>query len=137
MHQVSTTVTALFVVLLVAMILSLALEEKIHAKKSVIVGWFAAITLFLAAAFGLVRPETVEILGHPVTLPVYIPGINWEVIAIILGSSLFVDVTSKCGLFTWIAIKLTKASRGDPLKLLMFYGVMTVIFSAVLKMSQR
>ena len=132
MQHIPTTVTALFAVLLVAMILSLALEEKIHAKKSVIVGWFAAVTLFLAAAFGLVRPETVEILGHPVTLPVYIPGIDWEVIAIILGSSLFVDVTSKCGLFTWIAIKLTKASRGDPLKLLMFYGVMTVIFSAVL-----
>ncbi|MFP6731227.1 MAG: SLC13 family permease, partial [Alphaproteobacteria bacterium] len=88
--------------------------------------------LFLAAAFGLVRPETVEILGHHVTLPVYIPGIDWEVIAIILGSSLFVDVTSKCGLFTWIAIKLTKASRGDPLKLLVYYGVMTVVFSAVL-----
>ena len=97
-----------------------------------IVGWFAAAALFLAAAFGLVRPETVEILGHPVTLPVYIPGIDWEVIAIILGSSLFVDVTSKCGLFTWIAIKLTKASRGDPLKLLVYYGVMTVVFSAVL-----
>ena len=132
MHHVSTTVTALFVFLLVAMILSLAFEEKIHAKKSVIVGWFAAITLFMAAVFGLVRPETVEILGHPVTLPVYIPGIDWEVIAIILGSSLFVDVTSKCGLFTWIAIKLTKASRGDPLKLLVFYGIMTVVFSAVL-----
>ena len=97
-----------------------------------IVGWFAAAALFLAAAFGLIHPETVEILGHPVTLPVYIPGIDWEVIAIILGSSLFVDVTSKCGLFTWIAIKLTKASRGDPLKLLVYYGVMTVVFSAVL-----
>ena len=132
MHHVSTPVTAIFVFLLVAMILSLAFEEKIHAKKSVIVGLFAAITLFLAAAFGLVHPETVNILGNPVTLPVYIPGINWEVIAIILGSSLFVDVTSKCGLFTWIAIKLTKASRGDPVKLLIFYGVMTVVFSAVL-----
>ena len=31
MQHVSTTVTALFAVLLVAMILSLALEEKIHA----------------------------------------------------------------------------------------------------------
>ena len=29
-------------------------------------------------------------------------------------------------------LKLTKASRGDPLKLLVFYGVMTVVFSAVL-----
>ena len=132
MPHVSTSVTALFAAVLVAMVLALALEEKIHAKKSVIVGWFAAITLLLAAAFGLVKPQTVEILGTPVTLPVYIPGIDWEVIAIILGSSLFIDVTSKCGLFTWIAIKLTKMSRGDPLRLLVFYGVMTVIFSAVL-----
>lgn len=132
MHHVSPSVTALFSALLVAMVLSLALEEKIHAKKSVIVGWFAAITLLLAASFGLVHPETVQILGHPITLPVYIPGVDWEVIAIILGSSLFVDVTSKCGLFTWIAVKLTKASKGDPLRLLIFYGVMTVVFSAVL-----
>jgi len=132
MVHASTGVTILFAILLVVMILSLAFEEKIHAKKSVIVGWFAVITLLLAAVFGLVHPQTVQILGHPVTLPVYIPGIDWEVIAIILGSSLFVDVTSKCGLFTWIAIKLTKASKGDPLKLLIFYGVMTVIFSAVL-----
>ena len=57
MHHVSTPVTAIFVFLLVAMILSLAFEEKIHAKKSVIVGLFAAITLFLAAAFGLVHPK--------------------------------------------------------------------------------
>jgi len=132
MHHVPPTVTGLFVALLVAMILALAFEEKIHAKKSVIVGWFAALTLLLAVAFGLVQRETVEILGHPISLPIYIPGVDWEVIAIILGSSLFVDVTSKCGLFSWIAIKLTKASRGDPLRLLIFYGVMTVVFSAVL-----
>lgn len=57
---------------------------------------------------------------------------GWGVIAI-LGSSLFhVDVTSRAGLFTWIAIKLTETSRGDPLKLLWYYGLMTVLFSAVL-----
>jgi Na+/H+ antiporter NhaD/arsenite permease-like protein len=70
--------------------------------------------------------------GHEVSMPVYVPAIDWGVIAIILGSSLFVDVTSKSGLFTWIAIRVTKASRGDPLLLLYFYGLMTVIFSAVL-----
>ena len=43
-----------------------------------------------------------------------------------------VDITSKSGLFSWIAIKVTKASRGDPLLLLFFYGIMTVVFSAVL-----
>ena len=32
----------------------------------------------------------------------------------------------------WIAIKVTKRSGGDPLILLALYGVMTVVFSAVL-----
>ena len=76
--------------------------------------------------------DGVHIGGHEIAMPVYIPAIDWGVIAIILGSSLFVDVTSKSGLFTWIAIKVTKASGGDPLKLLAAYGVMTVVFSAVL-----
>jgi Na+/H+ antiporter NhaD/arsenite permease-like protein len=65
-------------------------------------------------------------------MPVYIPAIDWGVITIIFGASLFVDVTSRSGLFTWIAIRLTKASGGDPVRLLWLYGVMTVVFSAVL-----
>ena len=76
-------------------------------------------------------PE-VHVGGDAISMPVYIPAIDWSVIAIILGSSLFVDVTSKSGLFTWIAIRVTKASGGDPWRLLAAYGVMTVVFSAVL-----
>ncbi|MCZ6764943.1 MAG: SLC13 family permease [Alphaproteobacteria bacterium] len=133
MHDdVPLAVTTLFGLLLAALIVSLALEEKLHAKKSVIVGFYAVVILLLAAAFGLARRETVEILGHHITFPVYIPGVDWEVVAIILGSAIFVDVTSKTGLFTWIAIKLTKISKGDPVRLLSYYGVMTVVFSAVL-----
>jgi Na+/H+ antiporter NhaD/arsenite permease-like protein len=132
MHEVSNLITLGFAGLLTVMVLCLALEEKIHAKKSVIVGIFAMITLALATGLHLVKRETIEIMGHSVSLPIYIPGVDWEVIAIILGSSIFVDVTSKSGLFSWIAIKLTKASGGDPLKLLIAYGVMTVVFSAVL-----
>ena len=134
-HSVSPGVTYLFFGVLVCMILCLALEEKIHAKKSVIVGIFSIIALFLGAWFQLLPFEDVGSLmigGHKISMPVYIPGVDWEVIAIILGSSLFVDVTSKSGLFTWVAVKLTKLSKGDPLRLLVLYGVMTVIFSAVL-----
>ena len=134
-HSVSPGITYLFFGVLVCMILCLALEEKIHAKKSVIVGIFSIIALFLGAWFHLLPFEDVSSLligGHKISLPVYIPGVDWEVIAIIVGSSLFVDVTSKSGLFTWLAVKLTKLSGGDPLRLLILYGVMTVIFSAVL-----
>lgn len=134
-HDVPTGVTLFFSALLVGLIACLALEEKIHAKKSIVAGGFALVSLLLAEMFGLL-PEAEKIfvpaLGADLRLPVYVPGIDWNVIAIILGASLFVDVTSRTGLFTWIAIKLTKLSGGDPLKLLWAYGFMTVAFSAVL-----
>ena len=126
-------ITYLFTGLLGAMVLCLALEEKIHAKKSVIVGVTAVIALLLGAFTGILPFGPVDLPnGHKMNLPVFIPGIEWGVVTIILGSSLFVDVTSKSGLFTFIAIKLTKMSKGDPRRLLWFYGVMTVVFSAVL-----
>ena len=137
-HHVSPGTTYLFAGILVAMILALALEEKIHAKKSLITGVFAVVCLFLGTAMGLMPFDDngiswiKNVFGEQLNLPVYIPAIDWGVIAIILGSSLFVDVVSKSGLFTWIAIKLTKASHGDPLWLLTYYGVMTVVFSALL-----
>ncbi|MDP6444532.1 MAG: SLC13 family permease [Pirellulaceae bacterium] len=202
-HSVSPTVTILFGAILVGLIACLALEEKLHAKKSLIAGVFAIVCLLLGAVCGVLpfhqivvgstgqlvehddvhgrilddkdgdveevhlapvapatnadagdnntgdsgqsEPEHAEpaqtpdhahrplhVDGHRLNMPVYIPGIDWGVIIIILGSSLFVDVTSKSGLFTWIAVKVTKASRGDPLMLLVSYGLMTVVFSAVL-----
>jgi Na+/H+ antiporter NhaD/arsenite permease-like protein len=197
-QAVSWPITLLFAFLLVGLIACLALEEKIHAKKSVIAGTFAIICLLAGTFCGVLSfeeivvgsheiltdanqleiefsspieieyeadpvPETTQHLeietghedssdsevhpsgeashrthhalhvdGERLRTPVYIPGIDWSVIAIILGSSLFVDITSKSGLFSWIAIKVTKASQGDPLLLLFFYGIMTVVFSAVL-----
>lgn len=132
-HHVSLGVQLTFAGLLVAMIFALALEEKIHAKKSVIVGVFAVLTLFIAEVLHLLpMGPVVNIFGEKLSLPIYITAVDWGVIAIILGSSIFVDVTSRSGLFTWIAIRLTKASDGDPIKLLIYYGLMTVFFSAVL-----
>jgi Na+/H+ antiporter NhaD/arsenite permease-like protein len=131
--ELSLGVSLVFATILAAMILGLALEEKLHAKKSVIVGLFAVLCLVLAAFMGLLPFGAVTLPdGHQVKLPEFIPSIDWGVITIILGSSIFVDVTSKSGLFSWIAIKLTKASGGDPLILLIYYGSMTVVFSAVL-----
>jgi Na+/H+ antiporter NhaD/arsenite permease-like protein len=132
-HDVPLWVTGLFAALLVGLITCLAFEEKLHAKKSVIAGGFAVVCLIAATAFDLLPfGPVVNVFGEEMVLPVYILGVDWGVIAIILGSGVFVDVTSRSGLFTWIAIKLTKASRGDPLLLLWSYGGMTVLFSAVL-----
>ena len=52
-HAVSLSVTLGFCALLLGLIVCLALEEKIHAKKSVIAGGFAILCLLLGAGFGL------------------------------------------------------------------------------------
>ena len=130
---VSLGLTLVFAAVLAGLVLCLALEEKLHARKSVIAGVFALVSLLLGAFAGLLPfGEVLLPNGHHISLPVFIPSIDWGVITIILGASIFVDVTSRSGLFTWIAIRLTKTSRGDPLILLIFYGLMTVVFSAVL-----
>lgn len=148
-------VQLLFGALLIGLIACLALEEKLHAKKSVIAGVFAVICLLLGEMFHLLPNEKVVVGSHEIDateqqsndtdepgelheggeeieLPVYVPAVDWSVIVILLGSSVFVDVVSRSGLFKWLAIKVTKLSRGDPLLLLCYYGVMTVVFSAVL-----
>lgn len=132
-HSVSTWITVVFSILLALMIGALAFEEKLHAKKSIIVGCFAGLCLILATVMHLFQFGPVVLPdGHPAELPVYITAIDWGVITIILGASLFVEVTSRSGIFSWLAIKLTKQSGGDPWKLLLAYGVLTVLFSAVL-----
>ena len=52
-HEVSTGVTLLFTFILLALIICLALEEKIHAKKSLIAGVFAVVCLLLGEVFHL------------------------------------------------------------------------------------
>ncbi|RMG40757.1 MAG: hypothetical protein D6725_02855 [Planctomycetota bacterium] len=126
-------VTWMFGTLLAAMIAALALEEKLHAKKSIIVGTFAGLCLIIATLLDLLTFGKVRLPdGHELDLPVYVPAIEWGVITIILGAGLFVEVASRSGVFSWLAIKLTKRSGGDPWRLLLFYGMLTVLFSAVL-----
>lgn len=133
MHHVPLGVTLLFLAILVGMVVALAFEEKIHAKKSLLTGTAAIIAVFLAEVFKILPiGPIVNVFKEKLHIPVYIVGIEWEVIAIIVGSSLFVDVASRSGLFTWIAIKLTKRSGGDPRKLLHYYCGLTVLFSAFL-----
>ena len=140
-HEVPGWVTGFYLLVLIGMVLCLAFEEKIHAKKSLIVGTFAGFCLVTETVIGYFTDRAHPMLpfgsitlpnGHEIALPIYVPAIDWSVITIILGASLFVEVTSRSGIFTWLAIKLTKQSKGDPWQLLVFYGALTVIFSAVL-----
>ena len=70
-HSVSGSVTGIFSFVLFLMILTLALEEKIHAKKSIIVGVFAIVSLLLATYFQILPGDTLENSFHEkITIPI-------------------------------------------------------------------
>jgi len=116
--------TVLFASILVVTLLLMA-TEKIH--KTVLVLLSALVCLFLADWFGYFPTDKI---GHH--LPVYIEMIEWEVIGIVIGATVFVEIAARSGLFTWISVKILKASGGDPFRLLVFLSVLTAIFSAFL-----
>ena len=57
-------VTIMFFVILAGLILCLALEEKLHAKKSIIAAAFAVFSLLLGTACGIFSFEEVVIGSH-------------------------------------------------------------------------
>ena len=58
--------------------------------------------------------------------------IEWPTLGVIIGSSIFVEIAARSGIFTWSAIRLLKASKGDPWRLLLLLGTLTLLFSAFL-----
>ena len=61
--------------------------------------WLAIRACCPSPTLASVRANSIiqNVFGEVIELPIYIPAIDWGVIAIILGSSIFVDVVSKSG----------------------------------------
>ncbi len=122
-HPVSSAQTGCFTAILVVMLLLLATER---IQKTVLVLLSGLACLFLADYWGYF-PHTE---GHH--LPVYIKMIEWEVIGIVIGATIFVEISARSGIFTFVSVKMLKASGGDPFRLLIFLSILTAIFSAFL-----
>ena len=116
-----------FGLLLVLILLVMSLEK---VDKSIVTMIGALISLALAYSpwFELIKHQAAE---HG-TAPFYISTIDWSTIGVIIGTSIFVEIASRSGIFTWSALKLTRRSGGDPFRLLVLYSVLTVLFSAFL-----
>ena len=114
-----------FAAILVVTLVLLA-TERVH--KTVLVLLSALFCLFLAEYWHLLPHPTGE--GHH--LPVYTSMIEWEVIGIVIGATVFVEIAARSGIFTWVSVKVLKASRGDPFRLLILFSILTAIFSAFL-----
>lgn len=67
--------------------------------------------------------------GIPISEEHLIHFRDLEVIALIFGFLMLVDVSAESGIFHYIAIKILKLSKGDPIKLLRYFGGLSVILS--------
>ena len=59
-------------------------------------------------------------------------GYNLEIIFLLIGMMMIVEIMSETGVFQWVAIKIAQLVRGNPTKILVFTSIVTAIFSAVL-----
>ena len=74
-HEVEMWKTMVFLGLLAGMVLALGLEEKIHAKKSLITGTFAVVCVLLADIFHLLPiGPVINVFHEELHIPVYITG---------------------------------------------------------------
>lgn len=59
-------------------------------------------------------------------------GINLEILFLLMGLMIIVNIMSETGIFQWIAIKMAQISKGDPVKIMILLGVVSSISSALL-----
>lgn len=59
-------------------------------------------------------------------------GYNLEIIFLLVGMMMIVEIMSETGIFQWVAIKIAQSVKGNPIKILILLSIVTAVFSAVL-----
>lgn len=58
--------------------------------------------------------------------------IDFNTIGLLVGMMIIVNITKRTGVFEYIAIKAAKFSKGNPIKILILFSVITAVLSGVL-----
>lgn len=98
--------------------------EKIPKMTIALLG--AAITIIL----GLVSQN--KMLGDIVNPHYFINFIDFNVIFLLVSMMIIVAITTRSGVFNWIANELLKFTKGHPVKVLFALGLFTAVTSAFL-----
>jgi len=59
-------------------------------------------------------------------------GVDYNVIFLLIGMMLIINISKETGIFEWLAIKSAKVVRGEPFRLLVTLSVVTAVLSALL-----
>ncbi|MDO9289202.1 MAG: ArsB/NhaD family transporter [Thermodesulfovibrionales bacterium] len=93
-------------------------SEKIH--KTII------------AIFGAGLMLVLKILEQHEAFHVEEFGIDWNVIFLLISMMVIINLMRPTGVFEYIAIKSAKLGKGDPLRILVIFAIVTAVLSALL-----
>ena len=98
--------------------------EKLPKVTIALLG--AAVVVF----FGLVSQEKIVETG--LNELYFINFVDFNVIFLLVSMMIIVNITTRCGVFKWIAIELLKMTKGRPLMVLIVLSFFTAVLSAFL-----
>jgi len=109
---------------------------------------FWAATLIFIISYGLIVSEKIDktkvaLIGAALMLVLKIVSqhdafyveefaIDYNVIFLLIGMMIIVNILSKTGIFQFLAIKSAKLAKGEPFKILIFFVFITALVSALL-----
>jgi Na+/H+ antiporter NhaD/arsenite permease-like protein len=113
MNTTFWTATTIFILAYVVIV-----SEKVH--KTVVAVFAASLMLVL------------KILSQYEAFHVEELGVDWNVIFLLIGMMIIINLMRPTGFFEYIAIKSAKAGKGDPMKIMIIFAIVTALLSALL-----
>ena len=59
-------------------------------------------------------------------------GVDWNVIFLLIGMMIIINIMRPTGVFEYVAIRSAKLGRGEPVRILIIFSVITAVLSALL-----
>ncbi|AHK41060.1 hypothetical protein CEP21_15890 [Bacillus anthracis] len=118
----------------------------LHETTQELVNWqyYFAIAVFLItyaiiisekinrAVIALLGAALMVIMGVVDLHNAFTKHIEWGTITLLIGMMILVNITSKSGVFQYVAIKAAKGAQGNPIKILISLSLLTALGSAFL-----
>lgn len=97
-----------------------------------LISYFFVITEKLPRAVVAVFGASLLIILGVVTQEKAIHHIDWNTLGLLIGMMIIVDLIRRSGLFTFLAIWVSKKVNGDPLLLMLAFSLLTALLSSLL-----
>jgi Na+/H+ antiporter NhaD/arsenite permease-like protein len=118
------------------------ITEAVHEVSNF--QYYAAITIFLITYAFIISEKinraVIALLGAALMIGFGIVDLNaafehhieWGTITLLIGMMILVGITSKSGVFQFVAIKAAKFAKGNPINILVILSLLTAVGSAFL-----